>query len=205
MVAFGDSLTYGYGVLKGIEYPCRLEKHFTNLNLKVINKGINGNTTREALARLEEDVLSYSPEIVIFLFGSNDCSLSEDYYRPLIEYEKNITCMIKTLQSFSHTSTFNQGVILPIFITPPPAVDTDFFPFTTNDRLELYAQSVKALAEKNNCPIIDFFTILSNKKEEAYEDFFQFDGIHLSDLGYDLLFKTVVEFFENFIKTSITD
>ena len=52
LVAFGDSLTYGYGVLSHIAYPSRLARELPEKNpqlrWKVYNRGINGETTREA-------------------------------------------------------------------------------------------------------------------------------------------------------------
>lgn len=45
LVAFGDSLTYGYGVLSHIAYPFRLARELPEKNpqlrWKVYNRGIN--------------------------------------------------------------------------------------------------------------------------------------------------------------------
>ncbi|MFV0315078.1 MAG: GDSL-type esterase/lipase family protein [Anaerotignum sp.] len=198
IVAFGDSLTYGYGVLDHIAFPASLKKDFPKW--RIINKGINGDTTREALERLKRDVLIFNPQIVIIFFGSNDCSLVEDYYRPLTEYEKNLRSITELILSSTHEKNFNNGTTLPIFITPPPVVDTDFFPFTTTDRVELYANSVKKIATEYNCPVVDLFSALWAKKEEAFDDFFQYDGIHLSNAGYALLYPLIHETIANLTK-----
>ena len=197
LVAFGDSLTYGYGVLDHIAYPACLKKDFPKL--RIINKGINGNTTREALERIHRDVFSFQPQIVIIFFGSNDSSLAEDYYRPLIEYEKKMRSITELVLSFQHGKEFNRGTALPIFVTPPPVVDTDFFPFTTTDRVQLYAEATKKIAAEFDCPVIDFFSALLAKKEEAFEDFFQFDGIHLSNAGYALLYPMIRDMVAGYI------
>lgn len=198
IVAFGDSLTYGYGVLDQIAFPACIKKDFPKW--RVINKGVNGDTTREALERLEKDVLVFHPQIITIFFGSNDCSLLEGYYRPLIEYEKNLRSITELVLSFRHEKNFNNGAILPIFITPPPVVDTDFFPFTTSDRVQPYAESMKKIAAEYHCPVVDFFSALWAKKQEAYEDFFQYDGIHLSNAGYALLYPMIREMLENHTK-----
>lgn len=189
IVAFGDSLTYGYGVLDHIAFPACLKKDFPKW--RIINKGVNGDTTRDALERINQDVLVYHPEIVTIFFGSNDCSLVEGYYLPLIEYEKNLRTITELVLSLQHEKKFNNGRALPVFITPPPVVDTDFFPFTTSDRVKLYAEAVKKIAAEYQCPVIDFFSALWAKKEEDFEDFFQFDGIHLSNAGYALLYPMI--------------
>ncbi len=57
IVCFGDSLTYGYGVLEkdifSYQLSENLKKIYPKIPCEVINSGINGQTTREALARLQ--------------------------------------------------------------------------------------------------------------------------------------------------------
>lgn len=199
IVAFGDSLTYGYGVLDQVAFPACLKKDFPKW--RIINKGVNGDTTRDALERIKQDVLIFNPQIVTIFFGSNDCSLVEGYYLPLIEYEKNLRSITELVLSLQHEKKFNNGTALPIFITPPPVVDTDFFPFTTTDRVKLYAESVKKIAAEYQCPVVDFFSALwAKKEEEGFEDFFQFDGIHLSNRGYALLYPLIRDTITNLTK-----
>jgi acyl-CoA thioesterase-1 len=69
IVCFGDSLTEGVGAQQGGDYPSVLAK---KVSLPVINAGIRGNTTRDALQRLQGDVLSHNPKIVIITLGAND-------------------------------------------------------------------------------------------------------------------------------------
>ncbi|MCX5702167.1 MAG: GDSL-type esterase/lipase family protein [Candidatus Omnitrophica bacterium] len=69
IICFGDSITFGYGVSAGEDYPSTLAKM---LQHTLINAGIDGDTTTEALKRLESDVLDRSPRLVIIEFGGND-------------------------------------------------------------------------------------------------------------------------------------
>jgi acyl-CoA thioesterase-1 len=75
LVCFGDSLTAGYGATTpGIDdktksYPAYLQN---KLNIPVINSGVSGNTTSQALARLKRDVILKNPKIVIIELGAND-------------------------------------------------------------------------------------------------------------------------------------
>jgi acyl-CoA thioesterase I len=67
IICFGDSLTFGTGATKGMDYPSQLSKM---ISLPVLNKGVPGDTTARALARLDQDVLS--PRIVLITLGGND-------------------------------------------------------------------------------------------------------------------------------------
>jgi len=69
IVCFGNSLTAGAGARPGEDYPTRLAKH---LSLPVINAGRGGDTSFDALGRLEEDVLNKDPLLVIVELGGND-------------------------------------------------------------------------------------------------------------------------------------
>jgi acyl-CoA thioesterase-1 len=73
IVAFGDSNTYGYGVARKNAYPAKLERALRakRYKAKVINAGINGDTTEGALKRLEWTVLE-NTDITIVEFGTND-------------------------------------------------------------------------------------------------------------------------------------
>lgn len=69
IVCFGDSITFGYGANAGEDYPTGLARM---VKLPVINAGVDGDTTVEALERLENDVLDKEPRLVIVEFGGND-------------------------------------------------------------------------------------------------------------------------------------
>lgn len=68
VVALGDSLTFGYGASKQMSYPERLAK---KTGWKVINAGVNGDTTANVLARLE-GVVQQKPKLVLLSIGGND-------------------------------------------------------------------------------------------------------------------------------------
>ena len=69
IVCFGDSLTYGTGAGKGMDYPSQLSKL---IGRPVVNAGVPGDTTARALRRLERDVLSKNPGLVLITLGGND-------------------------------------------------------------------------------------------------------------------------------------
>lgn len=69
IVCLGDSLTYGVGASPGHDYPSLLSKA---LGMEVINAGVDGDETEDALKRLDRDVLSKNPRLVIILLGAND-------------------------------------------------------------------------------------------------------------------------------------
>jgi lysophospholipase L1-like esterase len=69
VIAFGDSLTAGYGASAGEDYPTRVA---AATGIAIINAGVSGDTTEGALARLDTDVLAHDPRIVIIGLGGND-------------------------------------------------------------------------------------------------------------------------------------
>src|ERR1700689_955777 len=73
IVAFGDSLTAGYGADPGKSFPDFLQRDLNAAGLKwrVVNLGVSGNTTTDGLSRLSA-VLAYKPRVTIVEFGGND-------------------------------------------------------------------------------------------------------------------------------------
>ena len=69
IICFGDSLTSGTGADPGMDYPAQLSKMISK---PVINAGVRGDTTARALKRLQRDVLSKSPDVVLITLGGND-------------------------------------------------------------------------------------------------------------------------------------
>ncbi len=69
IICFGDSLTSGIGASPGMDYPAQLSGM---ISLPVINAGRPGDVTADALVRLQDDVLSRSPRIVLVTLGGND-------------------------------------------------------------------------------------------------------------------------------------
>jgi acyl-CoA thioesterase-1 len=73
IVAMGDSLTEGLGVVGEKTYPAILEKMLGERGYlcRVVNAGISGETSSGARARLEW-VMTLKPDIVILETGAND-------------------------------------------------------------------------------------------------------------------------------------
>ena len=69
VIAFGDSLVEGRGATVGHDFVSVLS---SRLGVPIINAGHSGDTTRTALARLDRDVLSKNPRVVIIVLGGND-------------------------------------------------------------------------------------------------------------------------------------
>lgn len=92
LICFGDSITFGYGVDSNQAYPVILSQM---LEMPVINAGIDGDTTTEALRRLDSDVLSRDPFLVIVEFGGNDFLRKV----PLDVTIKNVTEIVDKIQA----------------------------------------------------------------------------------------------------------
>lgn len=91
VLALGDSLTYGYGAAPTAAYPVQLAGL---TGWKVINGGVSGDTTADALARLPE-LMGQHPKLVIISIGGND------FLRKLPESttRANIGKIIQTVQA----------------------------------------------------------------------------------------------------------
>jgi acyl-CoA thioesterase-1 len=73
ILAFGDSLTAGFGLPPEQGFPAQLEKRLRadGIDAHVVNAGVSGDTTAGGLARLDWS-LTDKPDLVILALGAND-------------------------------------------------------------------------------------------------------------------------------------
>lgn len=86
VVFVGDSITEGWNTL---------EKDWAGLGVKVVNRGIGGDTTPNLLYRLQEDVLSLHPRALVILIGTND--LGE--HTPPADIAANLATMLARIRA----------------------------------------------------------------------------------------------------------
>lgn len=91
IIALGDSITAGYGLSPQQAYPALLSQ---KIGFPVLNKGVSGDTTAMGLARLQTDVLSQAPWIVIVGLGGNDFLRQV----PKTETESNLKAIATQIQ-----------------------------------------------------------------------------------------------------------
>ena len=94
IVAFGDSLTAGFGLKPGQGFPEQLEKLLKARGIKaaVANAGVSGDTTAAGLTRLAWSVPDGTDAVILEL-GAND-ALSG---RPPADARRNLEAIVKAL------------------------------------------------------------------------------------------------------------
>jgi acyl-CoA thioesterase-1 len=73
VLAFGDSLTAGYGLKQGEGFADQLQTAFRNMGrpVTVINAGVSGDTSAGGASRIDW-ALADKPEVVVLELGAND-------------------------------------------------------------------------------------------------------------------------------------
>lgn len=178
LILFGDSITTKQGSDGVFHLNYRLEWALENFH--IINAGVPGNNTRDAIARVHHDVLAYTPDYVTVFFGANDAAFHKMI--PLDEYKNNL---LQIVQTISPTRT--------ILISPAP-IDETLHKKRTNAVLQDYADVVLTVSLQMNCAYINLFywmievptypEMLANQKN---------DGLHFGKKGYDFLAFLIVQ------------
>jgi len=95
IVAFGDSLVVGVGATKGNDLVSLLSQ---SVGQPIVNLGLSGDTTRDALLRLDA-VIEQDPKVVLLLLGGNDFLQQI----PQAETFANLEQMIETIHESGST------------------------------------------------------------------------------------------------------
>ena len=107
LVCFGDSLTAAEP-----GYVSLLEAELAPKGIHVVNAGLGGDKTPQALTRLVADVLDRKPDAVSLFFGANDAVIGRGCWRdePVVEpvtYRDNLVWMVHLCRQLGKVSRFS--------------------------------------------------------------------------------------------------
>ena len=116
ILAFGDSLTAGYQLPPAQSYPAQLEKllRAQGFTATVVNAGVSGDTTSQALNRTEW-VLKQGPfDMVLLCLGANDGLRMT----PVDVTEKNLRVLVRGFRKAGVKTVVLLGIRLPTNLDP---------------------------------------------------------------------------------------
>jgi acyl-CoA thioesterase-1 len=170
IIAFGDSITAGYGLNSEESYPAQLQTKLIAEGYsewEVINNGISGDTTAGGLSRVEW-VLGQNPDIVILTLGGNDALRGID---PKSSYE-NLEQTIEAIQ-IQGSKVILGGMQAPRNLG--------------KQYVDEFGEMYPRLADKYNLPLIPF--VLNGIAGDP--DLNLPDGIHPTKEGYSIMTSNV--------------
>ena len=200
VVIFGDSISFDNGKKDWTHWTAALKKRF---DLDLINAGVGGNTTTQALARIDKDVLDKRPDFVLISFGMNDHVMRavDTPKVPLAIYESNLTTIVQKVRAAGAT---------PVFITTNYLVEGDPKDTTKNyyyhrhdpafyanvggaqKWLDRYIDAMRAVAKKLDVPVAD----VRRACDEYDPKQFTSDGVHPAELGQRVYAQVVGDFLD---------
>lgn len=206
IVAMGESTTYGYNASFENSYPRLLEK-ILNINFKksveVINAGLPGYATSDAINLLEKRILPLQPNLIIVQFSYND------FFNDAVSYSPNFFRL--KLLNYHLSSSFFYKILKKILYRKNENIQSkgyDRYALKEEDvekkriMLKKNLEEILSIAKKNHIEVI-----------LAVPHLMKFDGIRYDNILYkDELFfackqkfgKTCTrESFENIFKTKL--
>ncbi|HTL66157.1 MAG TPA: GDSL-type esterase/lipase family protein [Lacunisphaera sp.] len=163
IVFVGDSITEGWHTL---------QKDFASLPVKVVNRGIGGDTTPNLLYRLQDDVLSLHPRALVLLIGTND--LGE--HTPPADIADNLKVFMKRVRA-----EYPRIPIAWCLVMPRGGADT--YP----ERIHQLNELIRQLAAKDRrVTLVDTFTPLAQADGTSRPEDFVKDRLHLNAAGYEV-------------------
>jgi acyl-CoA thioesterase-1 len=171
IVAFGDSLTAGFGADTGSSYPDFLQRELDRrgFRYRVANAGISGETTTDALERLKT-VTALKPAVAIVEFGGNDGLRG----LPLSTTRSNLQQIVAGLKD-------SGAAVLLAGMTLPPNYGPDY--------IASFQHVYSDLAAKYKVAMIPFLL-----EGVAGTNLMQRDGLHPTADGNRLVAATVMRY-----------
>jgi acyl-CoA thioesterase-1 len=165
ILAFGDSLTSGFGLPPAEALPTRLEAKLRadGLAVHIVNAGVAGDTTTDGLARLDWS-LADKPEIVILELGANDALRGLDP----ATVRANLDALITRIQK-------SGARLLLVGMLAPPNLGEEY----QRDFNRIYPE----LAEAHGVPLYPF--LLEGVARDPKLN--QPDGLHPNESGVGII------------------
>jgi acyl-CoA thioesterase-1 len=170
LVCFGDSITAGYGLDASRSYPADLEQLLNKRGYayRVVNQGVSGNTTKDAVARVNS-IVSQHPEAAVVEFGGNDGLRG----LPLDQTRRNLDQLLPALET-AHIRILLAGITLP--------------PNYGQDYIQQFEQIFRDLARKHHAA----FVPMIYKGLVNVPGTIQPDGIHPTARGSETIAHTLL-------------
>jgi acyl-CoA thioesterase I len=171
IVSFGNSLTAGYGLDPGESYPDLLQRELDRrgYHYRVVNRGVSGDTTQDALARLSS-VIAEHPQIVILEFGANDGLRG----LPVSITEMHLARLIEELRKAG-------AKVILAGITLPPNYGPDY--------VTRFDAMYTSLAKRYQLPLIPFLL----EGVATRPNLMQQDGLHPNAAGTRIVVQNVLK------------
>ena len=174
IVAFGDSLSAGFGADPGQSYPDFVQKALDQRGYpyRVVNAGISGDTTTDGLERIHT-VTGLQPAVAILEFGGNDGLRG----LPVTTTRANLEQMIVALQKAG-------AKVVLAGMTLPPNYGPEY--------IRSFEAVYKDLAKQYHLPLIPFLLLGVGGNPALM----QRDGIHPTGEGNRIVAKNVMQVLE---------
>ena len=172
IVAFGDSLTAGYGLSPEDSYPSLLQKKLAadGFNYEVVNAGISGDTSAGGVRRIDWS-LEGDVKIVILELGANDILRGQ----PIAEMKKNLSMIIARAKAHG-------AKVLLAGMEAPTNSGSDYRRWTHG--------AFSDLAKEQNVALIPFLL----DRVAGIQSLNQEDGIHPTPEGTRIVADTVYQY-----------
>jgi len=179
IVAIGSSSTAGAGAsLPAMNYPSRLavelQAMYPSLSITVSNRGVNGEESRDMLARFDRDVFAQNPDLVLWQVGSN--SVLRD--RPLDEANTSLHDGLKRLREAG------PDVVL---INPQYAPKV-----ITKHDVDGMVDLIHLTAKETNVDLFERFAVMRYwrlTEDIPFSTFLSADELHMNDWSYGCIAK----------------
>ena len=181
VLVHGDSLSAGYGLELGQEWPALLQRQLQKSpfsGVQVANSSISGETTAGGLARLPAGLAKEQPRIVILALGANDALQGQD----LAQSQNQLQAMVDLAQK-------SQAKVLLLASDIPPNYGARYH--------AQYQQMFADVARQNHLPIVRF----SIQEFAQKPGFLQKDALHPTALAQPLIAQRVWGALQPLLKT----
>lgn len=156
---------------------------------RVINAGVNGNTSRDLLARWQKDVVEKKPDVLFLMIGINDVWRHFDYKHPSVrfiskeEYRNNLQDICEQISG-----------VRDFYLLPPYYMERN-----RNDEMRRMTEEYAKIAVE----VADRYGAITLNVQASFDDYMQhrsgqsisWDRVHPGAIGSLILARSILKEF----------
>lgn len=198
VIFFGDSITQAATKPGGYISLMQEKIKTSHPKVELVGAGVGGNKVGDLQRRLERDVLSHDPDLVVIFIGTNDVWHWEKPHPVTGEpregttpqdYERGLRELIRKIRATGAKTILSTPAVIGESLEMSNAI---------NKRLDAYVDLCREVSRETETPLIDMrkafrVYLATHNEENMNHGVLTSDTVHLNDAGNELVAQKMME------------
>ncbi|GEM_PF-962821 len=151
---------------------------------RVVYAGKSADTATHALERLDRDVISLHPDLVIIGFGTNDANANTPE-----EAEASLRTLIRRIRESCGCSILLRTPQPNFAEHPPKEGEPDVWP--PQPKMDVMAEVIRRVAREEKVELVDHYALWTAPNQPYSPSYYRYNNLHPNEFGHRRLYAEI--------------